>query len=48
MRSWKQDVETFLREVMIIGQNFRQAFTAHGLHGDAIGEAVFLVGTSFV
>jgi hypothetical protein len=28
-------VETFLREVMIVGQNLRQAFTAHGLHGDA-------------
>jgi len=33
---------------MIVGQNLRQTFLEHHLHGDAIGEAVFLVGAVFV
>ncbi len=44
----KQDMKTFLREVVIVGQDFRQPFAAHHLHGDAIGEAVFLVGARLV
>ena len=38
--SRKQDVKTFLREVVSVGQNVRQTFTAHHLHGHTIGEAV--------
>ncbi len=41
--SWKEDVQTFLREVVIVGQDVRQACTAHHLHGHTIGEAVGLV-----
>jgi hypothetical protein len=41
-------METFLREVVIVGQNFREAFTAHGLHRNAIGKTVFLVGTGLL
>ena len=45
---WKQDMKTFLCEVVIVGQDFRQPFAAQHLHGDAIGEAVFLVGARLV
>ena len=41
-------MKTFLREVMIVRENFGEAFTAHHLHGDAIRQAVFLVGTGLV
>lgn len=44
----KQDVKTFLREVVIVGEDLRKTFTTHGLHGDAIREAVCLVGTGLV
>src|SRR5437867_1051985 len=44
----KEDTETFLREMVIVGQDFCQPFAAHHLHGDAIGEAVFLVRAVFV
>jgi len=40
--------KTFLREVMIVGQHFCQAFTAHGLHGNAICETVFLIGSGLI
>jgi hypothetical protein len=46
--SRKQDVKAFLREVVIVGQDFRQTFTAHYLHGDAIRKAVCLVRAVFV
>jgi hypothetical protein len=41
-------MKTFLCEVVIVGQDFRQPFVAHHLHGDAVGEAVFLVGARLV
>src|SRR5262245_41091119 len=46
--SRKQNVKAFLREVMIMGQNIHQTFTAHGLHRDAIGQAVFFVQAGLV
>src|SRR5688572_12819895 len=34
---------TFLLEMAIAAENFSQAFTAHGLHGYAIGQAIAFV-----
>lgn len=34
--------------MVIVGQDLRKTFAAHGLHGDAIREAVCLVGTGLV
>ena len=39
---------TPLCEVVIVGENIRQAFTAYGLHGHTIGEAIGLVRTGAV
>jgi hypothetical protein len=48
LKSLEQDVKTFLREVVIIGENVRQSFSTHGLHGDAIRQAIMLIGTGLV
>jgi hypothetical protein len=48
LKSLEQNVKTFLREVVIIGENIRQSFSAHGLHGDAIRQAIMLIGTCLV
>ena len=32
--------ETFLIEMLVVGQNLGQTFTAHGLHRNTVGEAV--------
>ena len=44
----KQDGKTFLREVMIVGQDFRETFAAHGLHGNAIREAIGFIRLGFI
>ena len=36
-------MKTFLREVMIVGEDIRQSLSAHGLHGDAIRQAILLI-----
>jgi len=46
--SWKQHAKTFLRKVPVVGEYVRETFTAHHVHRNAIGEAVFLVGSGFV
>ncbi len=48
LQSLEQDVKPFLREVVIIGENVRQSFSAHGLHGAAIRQAIMLIGTCLV
>jgi hypothetical protein len=42
MDSLKQDVESFLSEVMIIGQDIRQPQTPHRLHTATVCQAVLL------
>src|SRR2546421_12072329 len=42
--SRKQDVKTFLCEVMVVGEHFRQTFTAHDVHGNAVRKAICLIG----
>jgi hypothetical protein len=39
----KQDVKAFLHEMMVIGEHVREALAAHGLHGDAIRQAILLI-----
>src|SRR5262249_4478713 len=39
----EQNGEAFLREVVVVGEDFGDAPVAHRLHGDAIGQAVALV-----
>ncbi len=39
-------MEAFLLEVLVVGENSGQTLAAHGLHGNAVGEAVALVGTA--
>lgn len=41
----EQGPETFLLEMTVIRERLGQPFPAHRLHGDAIGEAVALIGT---
>ena len=41
-------MEAFLLEVLVVGENSGQTLAAHGLHGDAVGEAVALVGTASI
>ena len=45
--SRKENVQTFLRKVMIIREHVCQALAAHRLHGDTVGQAVLLIETSF-
>ena len=40
----KQRFEAFLLEMAIISEDFLDFVSANRLHGDAVGEAVFLVG----
>ena len=35
-RSPKQDAESFLREMMVVGEDIRKPFAAHGVHADAV------------
>ena len=44
----KQRPKPFLLKMVVVGEHVGQPFPAHGLHGNAIGEAVALVGTSGV
>jgi hypothetical protein len=44
----KQDVEAFLDEMMVVGEDFCKTFAPHRLHSDTIGQAIFLVGPCFV
>ena len=44
----EQDGEAFLIEVVVVSQNFGDRFLGHDQHGDAVGEAVFLVRAGFV
>jgi hypothetical protein len=43
-----QDGEAFLLEVVVVSQNFGGRFLAHDQHGNAVGQAVFLVRAGFV
>jgi hypothetical protein len=36
--------EAFLHEAVVVGEDVGEAFLAHGVHGDAVGEGVVLVG----
>src|ERR1035438_6273875 len=40
--------KAFLLEVMIIGQDLRQALSAHGYHRNTIREAIAFVGAGIV
>ena len=44
----EQDVQTFLREVMIVGEHVRKPLVAHRLHGDAIRQAIMLIKTALI
>ena len=33
---------------MVVGEHVRKPMLAHGLHGNTIGEAVFLIGAGFI
>ena len=44
----EQDGEAFLLEVVVVSQNFGDRFLAHDQHGNAVGQAVFLVRAGFV
>src|SRR5262245_41334278 len=46
--SWKQDVKSFLREMMVVREHVCQPFTTHGLHRDAIRQTVFFIGARCV
>jgi hypothetical protein len=46
--SLEEDMKTFLGEMMVVGEHFCHSFASHRLHGDAIGQAVFLVRAGFV
>jgi hypothetical protein len=41
----KERAETFPLEVPVVRERFREPLPAHCLHGNAIGEAVALIGT---
>ena len=44
----EQRAESFLGEVLVVGQHLRQPLGLHRVHGNAVCEAVALVETSFV
>ena len=44
----EQDGEAFLLEMVVVGQDFGYRFLAHDQHGNAVGQAVFLVRAGFV
>jgi hypothetical protein len=44
----KENGEAFLSEVLIMGKRFSNVSFAHCVHGDAVGEAIALVGASFI
>jgi hypothetical protein len=44
----QQQGETLLPEMMIKRQDFGDGFLTHGLHRDAVGQAVFLVRAGLV
>ena len=44
----KQEGETFLGEVVVVGQDFGDALLVHDSHRNTVGEAVFLVQPGFV
>ena len=44
----KESGEIFLCEVLIMGEHFSNVSFARSVHGDAIGEAIALVGASFI
>jgi len=44
----EESTESFLFEVPVVGQHLRQARPAHGLHRDAVREAMTLVGAGRV
>ena len=44
----QQEDETLLPEMMIMRQDFGDGFLTHGLHRDAVGQAVFLVRAGLV
>jgi hypothetical protein len=44
----EQDAKAFLREMVIVCQDVREALAAHDVHGDAIREAVVLIEMGFV
>jgi hypothetical protein len=46
--SLEEDMKTFLGEMVVVGEHFSNTFASHRLHGDAIGQAVFLVRSGFV
>jgi hypothetical protein len=37
-------VKTFLHEVAVVGEDVGETLAAHGLHGNTVGQAVFLIG----
>src|SRR5712691_8063112 len=43
-----QDDESLLHKVMVVRQHFHDAALPHGLHGDAIRQAIIFVRTAFV
>ena len=44
----KEGSKAFLLEVAVVGEHLSDALPAHGLHGDAVGQTVALVGTLLV
>src|SRR5262249_47279286 len=47
-KSLEQNVKPFLCEVVIVGEDIRKSMLAHGLHGNTVGQAVFLIGPGFI
>ena len=44
----QEDVKNFLGEMVVVGEHFCNTLASHRLHGDAIGQAIFLVRAGFV
>jgi len=41
-------MKAFLSEMMIVRQYFRDSFSSHNVHRDAVRQAIFLIGTPLV
>ena len=41
-------MKAFLGEVTVVGEDVGKALAAHGLHGNTVGQAVFLIGSGFI
>src|SRR6185295_11996741 len=44
----EQDVKAFLREMVLVREHVRETLAAHHLHGDAVRQAIYLIGARSV